>query len=161
MKLNRRGQVSPEVILIAAACAGLWYGGYYTVKGVKAVGHAIAKPFHHRASLPLVQQPPKPPSMAKDSADRSSAPADLAGTGMVVKEKPCQSTTMDGLPNCPMPKMTSAECLATYPPHEVGDFCDWYGYATPKEEEDFERTRGFQRKAPYDSAEVNFWVRIQ
>ena len=53
--VSRRGQVTPQVMLIAAACAGVWYGGYYTVKGVKAVGHLIAKPFHHH-DLPLTHK---------------------------------------------------------------------------------------------------------
>lgn len=47
------GQVSGEVLLIAAGCAVIWYAGYYTVAGVKKAAHFVAKPFH-KHPLPKV-----------------------------------------------------------------------------------------------------------
>lgn len=59
--------------------------------------------------------------------------------------KTCTSTTMDGLSNCPLPKLTSAECLRVFPPDRSGGYCEWYGFATTKEIDEFERKRGFVR----------------
>lgn len=39
-----------EAMLIALACAALWYGGTKTVSGVKKVNHAIAAKFHHKTA---------------------------------------------------------------------------------------------------------------
>lgn len=60
-------------------------------------------------------------------------------------QKTCTSTTMDGLPNCPMPKWSSYECLIKFPPEGSGGYCEWYGYATVAETDEFERKRGFVR----------------
>lgn len=57
------GQVTGEALLIAAACAGIWYGGYYTVKGAKWVGHEVAKPFH-KHKLPLAKKTSPAPQSA-------------------------------------------------------------------------------------------------
>jgi hypothetical protein len=73
---------------------------------------------------------------------------------------PCLSTTMDGLPNCPLPKMTSLECLKVGPPDEVGGYCDWYGYSTLKQEDRFERKRGYVRVRHKD-ASGDTWKKIR
>jgi hypothetical protein len=72
--------------------------------------------------------------------------------GLAVAQEPCYSTTMDGLPNCPMAKMTARECLSTFPPDRVGGFCEWYGYVTKKQADRFEARRGFVRYKPRDGS---------
>ena len=64
---------------------------------------------------------------------------------VATKQPECHTTTMDGLPSCPRPKMKSIECLTIFPPDQVGGFCDWYGYSTLKQEDRFERKRGYER----------------
>ena len=72
----------------------------------------------------------------------------------------CFRTTMDGLPACVMPKMTSIECLKVGPPDEVGGYCDWYGYSTLKQEDRFERKRGYERVKHQDGT-GDTWKKIQ
>ena len=60
MKSNRKGQVSPQFMLVAVAAVGVWYGGYYAVKGAEKLGHLAAKPFHHH-TLPLHHRHKEPP----------------------------------------------------------------------------------------------------
>lgn len=57
MTIKRKGQASPAVLLIAVACAGTWFAGVYVVKGVKKLGHEIAKPFHHGQPKPTAVTP--------------------------------------------------------------------------------------------------------
>jgi hypothetical protein len=53
---------------------------------------------------------------------------------------------MDGLPTCPHdPTLTAKKCLRLYPPDEVGGFCEWFGYATKRQVDRFERKRGYRR----------------
>jgi hypothetical protein len=77
---------------------------------------------------------------------------------VAVAQDPCYSTTMDGLPNCPMPKMTAWECLSTAPPDRVGGYCEWYGYATQRQADRFEARRGFVRYKPRDGSS-DLWRR--
>lgn len=74
--------------------------------------------------------------------DAGGAPTWLLGA---VYQKNCISTTLDGLPNCPMPKYSSYECLIMFPPESSGGYCDWYGYSTLAEEDAFEAKRGYIR----------------
>lgn len=70
---------------------------------------------------------------------------------LLLAQQPC-GTTMDGLPTCAGQEMSAAKCLATYPPDEVGGFCEWYGHATKAEAAAFERTRGFHRVVHEDGS---------
>lgn len=54
-------------------------------------------------------------------------------------------TTLDGLPLCEHKPMTAATCLHTFPPDLVGGFCEWYGHATKRQADTFERRRGLRR----------------
>lgn len=62
-----------------------------------------------------------------------------------VLDKTCTSTTLDGLPNCPMPTMSSTQCLKVAPPDQVGGYCEWYGYSTKQQADAFEKKRGYFR----------------
>lgn len=39
--------IDGQVLLIAVACAGIWFAGHETIKGVKKMDHAIAAKFRH------------------------------------------------------------------------------------------------------------------
>ncbi len=48
-----------QFLLIAAAAAGLWYGGHKTIQGVKKFDRAMARKFHKNGK-PTTQIPAKP-----------------------------------------------------------------------------------------------------